>query len=499
MRSPSTFLKARRLLSKIGRKERLKGCRYDGEVRATCQARASKHHSPHRPSASSTREKATHRMTLQLNTTQSADQVVSLFSGAGGFSHGFSKAGLKPLFGAEIDKDACASYQNNIGSPCHQLDLSEVQPSVLKELVGGRSPFIIIGGPPCQGFSTAGPRNAQDPRNRLIFNYMAIVKELAPRWFVFENVEGLLTSGSGADLARLVTEFVSLGYSVRLQKMNLAAYGVPQTRKRVVIIGNRLGIDFEFPPEAFSYDSGKARKYSNLPMAPTLDSALAGLGDAVTDKSQYVPYASVEFLNDYDRLMREGNILSGVTQHYQSDGYSSKVHIEMLKPGQTMKDLPEELWHDSFKRRANRRVADGTPTEKRGGSPSGIKRLHGDRQALTITGAATREFIHPHMPRPLTIRECARIQTFPDCYQWAGNAASIIQQIGNAVPPLAAFSLAQHIKQIDGKFGSDLQSAIAVKSPRLLGFLLTESLGMSPALKNTQSLLANLLKDGLVQ
>jgi len=436
-------------------------------------------------------------MTLELNTMQSTDHVVSLFSGAGGFSQGFSNAGLKPLFGAEIDKDACASYQGNIGSPCHRLDLSEVEPRVLKELAGGKPPFIIIGGPPCQGFSTAGPRNAVDPRNRLIFNYMAIVKSLFPRWFVFENVEGLLTSGGGADLSRLVSEFVSLGYSVRLQKMNLAAYGVPQTRKRVVIIGNRLGVDFEFPPERYSYDSGKARKYSKLPMAPTLDSALAGLGEAVTDKLKEVSYASQNHLNDFDRLMREGNSFCSVTQHYQSEGYSAKLHIEMLKPGQTMKDLPEELWHDSFKRRANRRVADGTPTEKRGGSPSGIKRLHGDRQALTITGAATREFIHPCMHRPLTIRECARIQTFPDCYQWEGNAASVIQQIGNAVPPLAAYAIAQHIQDVDGQFGSDLQSGHSVSSPRLLGFLLTESLGMSPALKNTQALLANLLKDGL--
>jgi DNA (cytosine-5)-methyltransferase 1 len=426
----------------------------------------------------------------------SSNLVISLFSGAGGFSYGFSQAGLKPLFGVEIDEDACASYQANVGSPCHRLDLSSVQPKVLKELTGGRSPFAIIGGPPCQGFSTAGQRNANDPRNRLIFNYLAIVKELAPRWFVFENVEGLLTSGGGEDVTRLVSEFVAFGYSVRLQKVNLAAYGVPQTRKRVVIIGNRLGINFDFPPEQFSYDSGKAKKYSHLPMAPTLDEALAGLGEAASDNSKFVPYSSAEPKSHFDRLMREGNSLDGVTQHYYSGDYAEKRHIEILKPGQTMKDLPEELWHESFKRRANRRVADGTPTEKRGGPPSGIKRLYGDRQALTITGAATREFIHPQMHRPLTIRECARIQTFPDRYQWDGNAASIIQQIGNAVPPLAARVLAQHIQKIDGQFGSGMQTARHVDSPRLLGFLLTESLGMSPALKKTQALLAKLLQEG---
>ena len=101
--------------------------------------------------------------------------VLSLFSGAGGFSYGFSRAGLKPLFGAEINKDACQSYELNIGSPCHQVDLGTIEPRFLKEMAGGKRPFVIIGGPPCQGFSTAGPRNAKDPRNQLIFNYVATV------------------------------------------------------------------------------------------------------------------------------------------------------------------------------------------------------------------------------------------------------------------------------------------------------------------------------------
>ena len=131
----------------------------------------------------------------KIRVMQSSNLVISLFSGAGGFSCGFSQAGLKPLFGAEIDAGACSSYQSNVGSPCLRLDLSTVQPTILKEMAGGKSPFAIIGGPPCQGFSTVGGRNAADPRNRLIFNYMAIVGELTPSWFFFENVEGLLTSG----------------------------------------------------------------------------------------------------------------------------------------------------------------------------------------------------------------------------------------------------------------------------------------------------------------
>lgn len=424
------------------------------------------------------------------------DVVVSLFAGAGGFSTGFSLAGLKPLFGAEINADACQTYQLNVGSPCHQLDLGTVEPTQLEKLAGGRRPFVVIGGPPCQGFSTAGPRNSADPRNQLIFNYLNIVRRLAPRWFVFENVEGLLTSGGGKDLARLVREFVGMGYSIRLQKVNLASYGVPQTRKRVLIIGNRLGIDFQFPEELFSFDSGKAKKTSGKPRAPSLAEAIAGLGAAATTRGSMVPYASAEPVNAFDARMREGNLAGTVTHHVRVEP-AGRMLVELLRPGQTMKDLPPELWHESYRRRANRRVSDGTPTEKRGGAPSGIKRMHGNLQSLTITGAATREFIHPIEHRPLTIRECARIQTFPDKYQWIGNNASVIQQIGNAVPPLAAERLATHLQEIDGSFGADTQPEGA-KAAKLLGFVLTEALGMSPALKSTEALLMEMHQGGFV-
>jgi len=120
-----------------------------------------------------------------------SDDVLSFFSGAGGFSYGFAQAGLKPVSGAEIDKDACATYEKNIGSKCHNVDLSSIDPDFFLKAVDGREPFAVIGGPPCQGFSTAGARDTSDPRNKLIFNYLQIIDRLRPRWFIFENVEGL--------------------------------------------------------------------------------------------------------------------------------------------------------------------------------------------------------------------------------------------------------------------------------------------------------------------
>lgn len=421
-----------------------------------------------------------------------SDHVLSLFSGAGGFSYGFATAGLKPLCGAELSHDACATYEENVGSPCHNVDLATVSPGFFKELLGGARPFAIIGGPPCQGFSTAGPRNASDPRNRLIFNYLQIVAEVLPRWFIFENVEGLLTSGRGQDVAALVREFLTLGYSLRLEKVNLAAHGVPQTRKRVLIVGNRLDADFKFPEARFSYDSGKAKSKSrnSKPFAPTLLEAVAGLSVAAQKRHDTVGYTSLAPLNAYDAAMRGSG---AVTEHVDTTFPRDAFRYRLLAPGQTMKDLPEELWHDSFKRRAFRRVMDGTPTEKRGGAPSGIKRLHGDFQSLTITSAASREFIHPEAHRPLTRRECARLQSFPDWYRFRGSAASVAQQIGNAVPPMAAAAFARHLLDLDGAFGSDLQAAASVGSPRLLGYVLTDSSGKSDALKATESLLNDLM------
>lgn len=425
--------------------------------------------------------------------TPNTDSVVSLFCGAGGLSYGFTQAGLKPAFSAEIDTDACETYRYNIDSECFQTDLGAIDPNSICEKLNGKSPFAVIGGPPCQGFSTAGSRNSQDPRNKLIFNYLAIVRRLSPRWFVFENVEGLLTSGSGESVAALVRKFLEIGYSVRLEKVNFAAYGVPQTRKRVLIIGNKLGIDFEFPSESHSYESGKSKKKSPLPLAPSLNDALQGLGKATTSQNEPVQYSRKTPYNDFDFLMREANTGNTVCDHWHKTKEEDQLRYSHLLEGQTMKDLPEELWHPSFKRRANRRVCDGTPTEKRGGAPSGIKRLHGGLNSLTITGAATREFIHPNEDRALTLRECARIQTFPDCYRFSGKTLSIAQQIGNAVPPLAAQRIAEHLLTIDSAFGADISKFKTMSTPCFLGYKLTEAIAMSPALKATDSLLQKLL------
>jgi DNA (cytosine-5)-methyltransferase 1 len=141
-----------------------------------------------------------------------------------------------------------------------------------------------------------------------------------------------------------------------------------------------------------------------------------------------------------------------------------------------MRDLPEELWHESYKRRAYRRVMDGMPVEKRGGAPAGVRRLCGDEPSKAITGAAINEFVHPTEDRPLTVRECARLQTFPDDFVFLGSRRDRAQQIGNAVPPDLAAAIARNLLK-------DLQANIDGKKPgALLSFVPTLSSGMSPIL-----------------
>lgn len=419
--------------------------------------------------------------------------IVSVFSGAGGLSLGFTQAGLKPAVGIDINRDACRTYENNLGVPCHNIDLNASDQSTFLNLLAPyKGAFAVIGGPPCQGFSTAGSRNGLDPRNQLIFNYLKIVEYLKPKWFLFENVEGLLTSNNGKSVFSLVCKFLGLGYSIRLEKVNFAAYGLPQSRKRVIILGSRIGASFNFPYETHSFNAGKHNKLlPHLPYSPTLDKSIFSLPEAVSEEC-FVPYTQTEASGEYDILMRQDNNLGGVRHHFSTPSIDDLERYRLLKTGQTMKDLPEDLWHSSYRKRAFRRVKDGTPTEKRGGAPAGIKRLHSHLCSPTITSASSREFIHPKFDRPLTLRECSRLQSFPDRYLFSGNTSSIATQIGNAFPPQAAMVFARHLLQIEGRAGCGL-APMKEQSAQLIGYRLTDASGMSPALMYTESLLKSLM------
>lgn len=377
--------------------------------------------------------------------------VTDLFSGCGGLSLGFEQAGFQIISSYDHWEPAVETCRLNFSHPIHLQELgkySEVNPSE-----------IIIGGPPCQGFSSAGKRNEEDERNTLVSVFSALVVRYQPKVFVFENVEGFLTQSKGRFIFDLLDPLINAGYQIHLRKINAAHYGVPQHRKRVLAIGG-LGWEPTFPSSTHSaLGSPGARLVNkdNLPFTPSLRQALEGLPDArlITSNSQ----------DNFDHT-------------YSAFNDMDSRRAKLLKPGQRMRDLPEDLWHDSYRKRAHRRVMDGTPTERRGGAPSGLRRLLPDEPSKAITGGAPRDFVHPIENRPLTIRECARLQTFPDDFLFIGSQGEKIKMIGNAVPIKLS-------KCIAASLAKDLlkDPTIAKGEGKLLSFIPTFSEGMSPVLK----------------
>ena len=428
--------------------------------------------------------------TQTAKTSMYRPTAISLFAGAGGCSLGFQQAGFNVLFATDIDNDAVASYKHNFPeTPCEAADVRDLGPDMLLEKVGFCSGEldILLGGPPCQGFSSAGMKSGEDPRNSLVQHYVRLLEGMKPKWFVMENVEGLLTNDGGMHVRDAVEAFLQAGYTVNLEKVYAQGYGVPQRRKRVLIVGNRLGHDFLFPETATLFSGNIFRKGEI-----TFSTATSDLPPATSKAGKSLTHIGPP-TNELQAYLR-GDAKT-VTDHFSPA--LSEIQLQRvsgLAPGQTMKDLPRHLQHASFQKRAFRRVMDGTPVERRGGAPSGLKRFFADEPSLTITSAATREFVHPSEDRLLTLRECARLQTFPDSFVFAGSAASRIQQIGNAIPPILARTVAEHIAKTYG-----FQFRYSGSETPKLRFRLTRSDGMSPALARTEFVLTELITSKAVQ
>jgi DNA (cytosine-5)-methyltransferase 1 len=398
-------------------------------------------------------------------------QAIDLFCGAGGTVLGLENAGYRTALAVDNWEPAIATLEANFPRLRRlQADLTEIDGSeLLRHAQLHGPPDVIAGGPPCQGFSSAGARRSDDERNTLVSRFACLVAEIRPRAFIFENVEGFLTAEAGSRVVELLDPVIQAGYRVHLRKVNAANFGVPQLRKRVIGVGT-LGDDDPPFPTATSFAFGGPGA-DLLGFEPGMTKA-----ETVADKLRGLPPPDSDGAPS-DHCLRAISPLD-------------LERIAGLSQGQTMQDLPDHLQHPSYRRRAFRRVADGTPTERRGGAPSGLRRLVAGEPSKAITGAAPRELIHPSADRPLTLRECARLQTFPDCYEFKGNQSERAVLVGNAVPPTLAEAIGRSLRDwlIPRTLADESNGCLVSFEPTL-------STGRSPALATISRMIEHRYSD----
>lgn len=320
---------------------------------------------------------------------------IDLFSGAGGLALGFTQAGFKSVWAVEIDSDAADTYALNFGHPVFKGPIEKVQSLPVRA-------DIIIGGPPCQGFSPLGkmsPRDEHAEMNQLWRQYLRIVDMCEPMAFVVENVPEFLRSAEGARMIELTAE---RGYFVTHGVLDASKYGVPQKRKRGIIIATKKG----------------------QPRFPSPTGRIATVRDAIGD----LPLQPTEQDWHIGRNPRP----------------ESLRRYRLVPPGGNRFDL--------LKTEEGRALAPRCWLEKPTGSTDVFGRLEWDKPALTIRTEFFKpekgRYLHPEADRPITHREAMRLQTFPDSFQWVGSRISVARQIGNAVPPTLARHIALALKSI---------------------------------------------------
>lgn len=336
---------------------------------------------------------------------------IDLFSGCGGMSLGFEEAGFSNLVAIDNWKDALVTYEfNRPGAKTMCADLLNLKPSEIEKEIATNAVDVIIGGPPCQGFSVAGKRIVDDERNQLYKSFVAMVEHFKPKAFVMENVPNILSMGDGIIKQAIFKDFESLGYNVQCKVLVASDYGVPQNRRRAVFVGMLDGqFDFDIPKVEHKVTTGEA--LSDLPEGSLLDGTIY----------------PIESENDFQKLIRIDS--KGVFNHEVTEHNQKTVDIISLVPdGGNYKDLPESL--------------------------QGIRKVHIawtrlNSKAPSITiDTGHRHHFHYKWDRVPTVRESARIQSFPDSFIFKCSKTSQYKQVGNAVPPLMAKAIAEHLKEL---------------------------------------------------
>lgn len=387
--------------------------------------------------------------------------MIDLFAGAGGLSCGLEQAGFIPVLANELVEQYAYTYQLNHPSTKVVVgDVRQVDEKELHSLVKAYGEIdLIAGGPPCQGFSVNAPiRSLDDPRNHLFKEYLRIVAEIRPKAVLIENVPGIISLGKGTVVEQIYKILNELGYSVKHRILFAGHYGVPQMRFRTVFIAIKGSMDPEkiiFPTPQYyatgiaNFQGSKELCYSLTPMDEMLLKSQTTVWDAIGDlppieggqKDGAFCY-NTETQSEYQMYVREGS--PGITSHFCSR--LSKINIERLQyipQGGSWRDIPFDLLPAGLKRA---RRSDHT---KRYG------RLDPDNLCSTILTKCDPHwgsFFHPTQPRIISVREAARIQSFPDRYIFTGNMTQQYEQVGNAVPPLLAKAIGEAIIKSIGGF-----------------------------------------------
>lgn len=318
---------------------------------------------------------------------------IDLFSGAGGFSLGFDNKGFQNIFSIDIEPSFCETYKYNF--PNHKLiekDISLVSDEEIKYLKKVEDVDVIIGGPPCQGFSLAGNigrKFIEDPRNRLFKEFVRIVKIVNPKFFVMENVARLYNHNKGETRKEIISDFEKLGYKVECKILNSADYGVPQVRKRIIFIGSRDNRKIEFPKKT-------TEKYLTVKEAIQNYPALSAGEESIIPNHTAMAH-SVQMLEKMSYISDGGN--------------RNEIPVNIRpKTGDVRKYI----------------------------------RYKSDEPSVCVTGDM-RKIFHYEQNRALTVRELAKLQSYPDDFIFKGTKISQQQQVGNSVPPKMAEAIASVI------------------------------------------------------
>ncbi len=344
--------------------------------------------------------------------------AIDLFSGCGGLSYGLNEAGFNVVLGIDHWAPSLETFKyNHPGAETLCADISKLTGKDITKITKQKVD-LIVGGPPCQGFSLSGPRNFYDKRNRLYLDFIRLVKELKPQAFIIENVPGLAALFKGEVKDRIIQEFSKLGYRVNAQILNASDYGVPQNRRRIVFVGLRGKEFFQFP--AATHLEAKSANPMSGKKKVTVGEAIGDLPllkkDVGAEEMDYPSKPTTE----YQKLMRRGS--KKLLNHVASKHSKQTVETVALVPeGENYKSLPEHLQNIR-----NFHVA--------------WTRLHSEKPSPTID-TGHRHHFHPVANRVPTVREAARIQSFPDTFKFLGPKTSQYKQVGNAVPPLMAAAI----------------------------------------------------------